>query len=111
MRDDKGRFQPGESGNPGGRPRGRSLTARLRTRLQQASADGESDVADKLVDALVASALDGEPAATKLLWNYCEGMPTATLALEAQWIVPVLTEEEYAALPTPPRGSVIIDDI
>ena len=112
MRDERGRFTPGQSGNPGGRPKGQSLTARLRARLQEAGADGEGQIADQIVERLVDAARDGEPAATKLLWNYAEGMPTATLEVEAEWIVPVLTPEELATKPLGwQRGPVIIDDV
>ena len=112
MRDERGRFTPGQSGNPGGRPKGQSLTARLRARLQEADANGEGQVADQIVERLVDAARAGEPAATKLLWNYAEGMPTATLEVEAEWIVPILTTEEYAEKPPGwAQGPVLIDDI
>jgi hypothetical protein len=80
--------------------------------LQQAAADGEGQVADRIVDALVDAACAGEPAATKLLWSYCEGLPTQTLAIEAEWIVPILTPEELEAKPPGwARGPVLVDDI
>jgi hypothetical protein len=59
MRDDKGRFVKGQSGNAKGRPQG--------TKTQRAVAERVGPKLDALVDKLLASALDGDTQAAKLL--------------------------------------------
>tara|TARA_A100001515_G_scaffold124058_1_gene108152 strand:+ start:204 stop:533 length:330 start_codon:yes stop_codon:yes gene_type:complete len=45
------RFQPGQSGNPGGRPKGMSIEAQLRKRLS------EGEAGEKIVESLITVAL------------------------------------------------------
>jgi hypothetical protein len=59
------RFQPGQSGNPGGRPRGQSLTSRIREALELEEIAGKKlprgkRVADLVVEALLKEALKGK---------------------------------------------------
>jgi hypothetical protein len=58
-------FQPGQSGNPGGRPKGRSLTAIIREVLDSNTIKGKPlpegrTVADVLAEVFVAEALKGK---------------------------------------------------
>ena len=77
MRDDQGRFQPGASGNPRGRPRGKTLSERLRKALtireQQA-----------IIKTLIGLAKAGDLAATKLIFNYVDGLPVQKVEAELQ---------------------------
>lgn len=88
-RDDKGRFlpghsvgfQPGESGNPGGRPAGQSITAMLRNQLNEIAditlEDGtkntEKTWAELIVDAVLKGAASGDGRLTKELLDRLEG--------------------------------------
>lgn len=79
IRDEKGRFIPGVSGNPGGRPLGSiSLTEAIRRRLDTLGPDQKRKVIEYLADNITQDALEGGKYGTKmrqLIWNYLEGMP------------------------------------
>ena len=68
MRDDRGRFQPGASGNPRGRPRGKTLSERLRKALTIKEQKA-------IIEVLIGMAKAGDLAATKLIFNYVDGLP------------------------------------
>ena len=77
------RFQPGESGNPGGRPKSAVLSAALRAKLK-------SDVvkkltsrtfAEKLCDKLVEEGLDGNVNAIVAIGDRTEGKPAVTMSV------------------------------
>jgi hypothetical protein len=73
------RFQPGQSGNPGGRPKARSITTVLRERLDEAIA-GDKDVraaVERLVEAVLKQAIAGDLKALALLLERTEGPPPA----------------------------------
>ena len=76
-----GTFAKGHSGNPSGRPKGsHSLTTILRQRLAAArGTDAESEVANEIVDVILAAALAGDWRAMKLLWNYADGLPEGSV--------------------------------
>ena len=72
-------WQPGQSGNPGGRPKGRTLTARLRELLQAQATDrfgkpieGKTWL-DVVAEALIREAASGEVKAVKELVDRTEG--------------------------------------
>ena len=112
-RDERGRFLPGASGNPGGRPKGRGLTSRLRSRLETEK-DGQ-EIADRIVDALVDAALDRDTAAAKLLWSYAEGPPGRSEeegGNARDGVLIVNSEQEAHAVERSGFiGTLIIDDI
>lgn len=61
-RDDKGRFLPGTSGNPGGRPRTKIITDAIVAQLQHMSADELADLARRWIAAAL------EPTAAGAAW-------------------------------------------
>lgn len=89
------RFQPGESGNPGGRPKSAVLSAALRAKLK-------SDVvkkltsrtfAEKLCDKLVEEGLDGNVNAIVAIGDRTEGKPAVTMSVnEGSDNLPLLLE-------------------
>jgi hypothetical protein len=78
------RFQPGQSGNPGGRPKGRSLTDRLRAAVEQAELSGRTlprPIADLLIDAMLTRALKGDSAMIREVLDRIDGkVPLAVTA-------------------------------
>ena len=113
MRDERGRFRPGCSGNPGGRPRTAALADRLRERLLEAARDG-STLADELVTRLIADALEGDAQARRLVWAYAEGLPVARLEVEQPESDTAFVDsqaEADALRAAGHDGLIIIDDI
>lgn len=65
-------FQPGQSGNPGGRPKTKILTDALRLHLDEKDKAGVTN-AEKLARALVARALTGDVSAYREICDRVEG--------------------------------------
>lgn len=83
------RFQPGQSGNPGGRPKGAvSITSRIKRILRE-----NEDKADELATALIDLAIAGNPAAMREVMGRHDG-PLATNINVSQ----LSTEQLLAAL-------------
>lgn len=74
IRDDKGRFVPGISGNPDGRPKGKTITEVVRARAEAMGDDGKP-LKEKLADVLITMAMNGDLRALELIWNYLDGKP------------------------------------
>lgn len=72
-------FQPGQSGNPGGRPRGsKSLRNLLVEALRKKAKDGkggEKEFYELLTESIVVNAAKGNAALVKLIFDYHEGPP------------------------------------
>jgi len=84
-RDEKGRFKPGQSGNPAGKPEGSlSLTAAIKKRLKELSPDQKRTALDWLADNIIQDALDNNNAMRKMIWNYMDGMPKQSLEIEGE---------------------------
>lgn len=71
IRDERGRFPKGVSGNPNGRPpKGYSITETIREMM-----DEQPEIKRALGSKILESALKGDMTAIKLLWSYMDGMP------------------------------------
>jgi len=72
-------FQPGQSGNPGGRPQGsKSLRNLLIEALRKKAKDGkggEKEFYELLTESIVVNAAKGNAALVKLIFDYHEGPP------------------------------------
>jgi len=72
-------FQPGQSGNPGGRPKGsKSLRNLLVEALRKKAKDGkggEKEFYELLTESIVVNAAKGNAALVKLIFDYHEGPP------------------------------------
>ena len=78
-RDEKGRFVQGNLGGPG-RPKGLSITSLVRAELDKAPEGDESTYAELLIRQLLKKAIvDGDSSTQKLIWNYIDGLPQASL--------------------------------
>ena len=76
------RFEPGQSGNPGGRPRQRSLSKAAREKLDQINPVTGLTYAQEIVDALVKEGKRGNVWAAKELREWTEGK--VPLAIQAE---------------------------
>ncbi len=79
MRDSRGRFTPGQSGNPGGRPSRKPLTDLLVAALDRTVGSGDTTAAELIVRKLVSRARAGDRWAVELLFDRVEGRPVASL--------------------------------
>ena len=78
-RDEKGRFTQGNLGGPG-RPKGLSITSLVRAELDKAPEGDESTYAELLIRQLLKKAIvEGDSSTQKLIWNYIDGLPQASL--------------------------------
>jgi len=75
------RFQPGKSGNPGGRPKGLSVTAEIRALLAQ-DHNGKR-IAKLVAERLIKEALSGKHAHLQILLDRTEGGVNHKLRVEA----------------------------
>ncbi len=81
-------FKPGQSGNPNGRPpKGYSITEWFQNMLAS-----NPDVKDAIGKSIMKKALEGDPAAQRLVWNYMDGMPQqkTDITSKGEGIVPLL---------------------
>lgn len=81
------RFQPGQSGNPGGRPRRPSLTALLqefldRTEIEGKPIKGGKTIRHLIIEVMAREALKGNHAFHRDIWHRVEG-PIAPIPEEA----------------------------
>jgi len=76
IRDDKGRWKSGVSGNPGGRPRGPSIAAILQRMGREVGFDeqfGEGERYELLAQRIWEGGLSGDKFCIDLLINRCDG--------------------------------------
>ncbi len=84
-------WQPGQSGNPGGRAKSKPITDAIKERLARIQPDDPRTDAQRLADVLVDGALDGDIQFIKELLNRVEGKV-------AEVIVSELTPEQQGEM-------------
>ena len=90
----KGRFKPGQSGNPAGKPPGAGLS--LLSILKRQLAEGGK--ADEIVSATIRDALAGDQAARKLVWDRIEGpVRTELTGLDGEALFPAVDLTKLSA--------------
>jgi hypothetical protein len=80
IRDEKGRFVPGVSGNPEGRPKF-SLVSILKEELQNIPENRKVSRALSIIRKIADQAENGDAASQKLIMNYIDGMPRQNIGL------------------------------
>lgn len=77
IRDERGRFKPGMSGNPVGKPAGAlSITAEIKKRLQEVPEGQQKSYLELLVNRILKQAVvDGNEQMIKQIWSYVDGTP------------------------------------
>ena len=83
-----GSYKPGQSGNLKGAPKkGYSITEWFKEMLAS-----KPEVKDAIGKSILKKALEGDPAAQRLVWNYMDGMPSQAIEqkLEVTHVIPIL---------------------
>lgn len=75
-------FKPGASGNPQGRPKRTRLSEALIAKLAEASVSEET-VAERVAQALIDAALQGNVQAIREIGDRCEGRPKQMIEVDA----------------------------
>ena len=81
-------FKPGEVHNPNGRPKkGYSITEWFKEMLVS-----KPEVKDAIGKSILKKALEGDPAAQRLVWSYMDGMPSQAIEqkVEVTHVIPIL---------------------
>lgn len=81
-------WQPGQSGNPGGRPKTKKLADLLDVELSKPAGKGQQTKEQRMLQRLVGIALTGKPGnairAVQMILAYRYGQPTQTIELEVR---------------------------
>lgn len=92
-------WEPGKSGNPGGRPRRKPITDALMVELDKAVRGGGTN-AEKAAKHLVSLMFNKDPRvaleASKLVLAYVEGMPNQSLTIDIRERAKMLAEQSGA---------------
>lgn len=80
------RFEPGQSGNPGGRPKRKPITDLLAAELEKAAGKSDVTTGQKLAKRLLGIAMQGKRsdsvAAMRLIMSYTDGLPTQQVEID-----------------------------
>lgn len=102
IRDEKGRFAPGVSGNPGGKPKGKHMTTLIRQMLKDITykmADGQEVTADvAIVRRLIDKAAKGGDRSIQEIIDRTDGKPKETVEVSRVDITPEAQEAADRAL-------------
>jgi hypothetical protein len=84
-------WEPGQSGNPGGRPKTRHLTDILTAELAKPSGKSGQTREQRMIERLVTIALTGKRGealqAMKLIFAYRDGLPTQPVEIDVVQVV------------------------
>lgn len=90
-------FQPGQSGNPGGRPKTRHLTEILGAELDKPASKNGQTRAQRMMERLVTIAITGKRneaiSAMKLILAYREGLPVQPIDIEIRRVAEQLAAQ------------------
>jgi hypothetical protein len=78
IRNEKGQFIEGVSGNPNGRPKGSgiSITTEIKRKLEEVPEGQKSTYLELLINRILKQAIqDGDTQMIKQVWAYIDGMP------------------------------------
>lgn len=84
-RNPDGTFKPGFSGNPAGKPVGsKAFTTKIRQALEKIVEGKDYSYEEAFIKSVLKNAIvKGDPATQRLIWNYLDGLPKATLDIGA----------------------------
>jgi len=84
IRDEKGRYIKGCSGNPAGKPKGTiSITTKIRQMLQEMAEGEKITKLEALVKKIYSMAMENNnEQMIKMIWNYIDGMPKQKIDLD-----------------------------
>ncbi len=72
VRDEKGRFVTGQSGNPAGRPQGsKNKVNILKISLEEGFRDQNFEKIANILNSVVEDAINGDKQARKMIWDAC----------------------------------------
>jgi len=95
--DEKGRWEPGESGNPNGRPPKEISLTELAKQYLRKELTNEKDekklLKEIFIEKVFNMAIAGDISAIKLLFNYVEGMPSQSIKYQDLSIKNPIAEE------------------
>ena len=110
IRDNQGRYTPGNSGNPEGRPKGPSLLTALKKHLE-----AHPEEVDQIVTTLVSMARAGDLKAIEIVGDRLDGKPTQRSEISGPDGGPVIniTYQDYEPEPVIENGKrqAIIDGL
>lgn len=89
IRNKKGQFPPGVSGNPAGKPPGAlSITSLIKQELQKEALNTKGEKKQYIIffiESMMKKAIEqGDHATQKMIWNYIDGMPKGSLDLTSK---------------------------
>lgn len=91
VRDDKGRFVPGVSGNPAGKPKGvRHMTSLLEDAIRKVAEDNGTPEDVQIVKSVIQKAKEGDMRAIEHIWDRLEGKPQQSIEHTGDFSISVI---------------------
>ena len=83
IRDSKGKFVKGHSGNPSGRPKDDLVTTARRI-LDEMKAETNTTLREEFVRKTIIDGMNGDPVARKIIWQYLQALPKQKLDVTSE---------------------------